>query len=353
MPLPPEPGAVSGLLVDSAVQTQPTRPCGSPDCSAFAHVSLVLTLSHTVRAPLLLAYASWFASLVFLVSDAGEEPCAQCRAAVRANATAANRHRVGCFCIEEWTRAGSIEECSPLNISWSAVRHTHYAALFKYALSLAVGSPGDVGGGGGRRSRGVLLTHADMFLNVRLFHGAAFDAPWLASGGLPLFGGADAQPRELPVPRCYRVASRAFERDRSWFWFDHAKPRCRAAVEALGGTECCFGWADLLYVPRARLAPFGATLAAFPGVHRMPIRGASLRPAGSHLICDSHVLGAMSMSGQTRWPCPRRSTCSRAATRACVCARSRAAARAAPGSRLTAFSPTHARVTCCVRTGSG
>ena len=32
---------------------------------------------------------------------------------------------------------------------------------------------------------------------------------------------------------------------------------------------------------------------------------------------------------------------------------SRAAARAAPGSHLTAFSPTHARVTCCVRTGSG
>ena len=259
---PPEQGVVAGLLNGIAVPTRSVLSCGSPHCSAFSHVSLVLTLSHSIRVPLLLSYASWFASVLFLVSDAGEAPCAQCRAALRANATAVARgDHADCHCIDEWIAAGSLEECTPLNITWSAVRHLHYPAIFQHALKQA--AKGD----DGRRSRGVLVTHADMFLNVRRFHGAMFDAPWMARGGLPLLSGADTLPRNLPVPRCYAVTSRTYQRDRSWFWFDHAKPRCRQAIEPLGGTECCFGWSDLLYVPRAMLGPFGRALGSFAGVH--------------------------------------------------------------------------------------
>ena len=268
--LPPEPGIVTGLLSGRAVPTGSMRSsCGSPDCSAFSHVSLVLSLSHADRVPLLLSYAPWFASLLFLVSDAGAAPCAQCRAAVRANATALARgDRAACHCVDEWVAAGSVEECSPLNISWSAVRHRHYPALFEHALALAAEEHGREHGraAGGRQSRGVLLAHADMFLNVRRFHGAAFDAPWMARGGLPLMGNQALQ-RMLPVPRCYAVTSRTFAQDRSWFWFDHAKPRCREAVQRLGGAECCFGWADILYLPRALLAPFGRALGSFAAVH--------------------------------------------------------------------------------------
>ena len=88
----------------------------------------------------------------------------------------------------------------------------------------------------------------------------------MARGGLPLMGNQALQ-RMLPVPRCYAVTSRTFAQDRSWFWFDHAKPRCREAVQRLGGAECCFGWADILYLPRALLAPFGRALGSFAAVH--------------------------------------------------------------------------------------
>ena len=185
---PPEPGTVAGLLSGRAVPTGSMRSsCGSPDCSAFSHVSLVLSLSHADRVPLLLSYAPWFASLLFLVSDAGAAPCAQCRAAVRANATALARgDRAACHCVDEWVAAGSVEECSPLNISWSAVRH-NYPALFEHALALAAEEHGREHGreAGGRQSRGVLLAHA--VLTCSSTCGASTAPPstrrgWLAAG---------------------------------------------------------------------------------------------------------------------------------------------------------------------------
>jgi len=105
---------------------------------------------------------------------------------------------------------------------------------------------------------------------------------------------------DLPVPRCYRVDTSAYRDDRSWFWFDRAKPRCRAAVRAMGESECCWGWADILYVPRPLLADFSALLGALPGIHHEVAVPTSLRLLSLRrnvtvrtLTCNGGAIGRM------------------------------------------------------------
>ena len=140
------------------------------------------------------------------------------------------------------------------------------------------------------------MCHFDFFLNVRIFHGAAFELPWFPRRGQVIFSGGD-----LPVPRCFPVRNASlFDADKSWFWFEEAKAGCRACVERLGATECCYGWADILYVPRPMLTAFGSLLAAFPDVHHEVAVPTALRILATRrnitprtLACNGGTIGRM------------------------------------------------------------
>ncbi|KAL1502962.1 hypothetical protein AB1Y20_011033 [Prymnesium parvum] len=222
-----------------------SRRCGEPSCSALSNISLLLLTSAPARVPLLLGYTHWFAALLFLLTAAGHAPCAQCAAALR------RTPRAACHCVREWTRLASLEQPAAGNVSYSALRHLRYAAALRRAAALPRTG-----------AAGVLLAHFDFFLNVRRFHAAAYAEPWMARNGAVVLSDYD-----LPVPRCFRVGTAPFRDNRSWFWFDHAKPRGAAAVRALGGAECCWEWADILYLPRAMLDDFARLVQAFGSVH--------------------------------------------------------------------------------------
>ena len=120
--------------------------CGQPaTCSAFSSTSLVLTISYPVRVPMLLAYADWFASVLFFLTATGSGQCDECR-----ERTAA-QERAACHCVRGW------------NASFSGLRSAHYGPAMAHAVALA----------GQGRSVGVLLCHFDFFLNVRIFHGVS------------------------------------------------------------------------------------------------------------------------------------------------------------------------------------
>lgn len=202
---------------------------------------------------------------------------AQLYAHARGGAAAADRaRRAGCHCVGAWRHLPSLELESTWNISFSALRHLHYAPALARAVSLARKG----------RSVGVLLCHFDFFLNVRLFHGAAYDQPWMPRGGAVVLGGYD-----LPVPRCYRVDTSAYRDDRSWFWFDRAKPRCRAAVRAMGGLSVA-GAGRTSCTSHGRCSPtFRRCSARCPAsTTRWPCRRA----------CASSHSGEMSQSARSR-----------------------------------------------------
>lgn len=233
----------------------PAFHCGEPSCSAFSNVSLVLMLTFTERLQLLSAYADWFASVLFFmtahtVDNALREDHEQCN---RCHTLTARRQRTGCFCAHYY----------------SPMRHMHYGRAFSRAVALAGDDDPQHPHHHANRTHahshviGVLMCHFDFYLNVRIFHGAAFDVPWLPRRGQVVFRNG-----ELPVPRCFPVNSTAlYDNDKSWFWFEEARPKCRACVTQLGGSECCYGWADILYVPRALMRQYGSLLAHFPDVH--------------------------------------------------------------------------------------
>ena len=250
--------------------------CGEPVCSAFANVSLILATANEERAPLLKGYSDWFASLVFLVTAGGMRRCRSCRALVHESGAT----HTACHCVPLWASLSDdaqeefhgnrwiSKEEGKWNISFSAIRHLHFASAFEHAARIA-----------GRNTRGFLVTHFDFFINVRIFHGAAFDHPWFPRRGQWIFrDGLD------PVPRCFPVNGlngTYFEKDKSWFWanngFDWAKRTCKRNVEALGERECCYGWADIFYVPRKLHVAFGSLLAAFPDTHHEVAVPTSLR----------------------------------------------------------------------------
>ena len=246
-------------------------------------------LTFAERVPLLSGYADWFASLLFFLTshtvdnDLRDDPqqCERCRALT------APLPRVGCQCSRYY----------------SPMRHVHYGEAFTKAVALARHGEGrrSASGGDGATGRhrgvlGVLMCHFDFFLNVRIFHGAAFHLPWLPRRGQVIFSGGD-----LPVPRCFPVANDTlFRDDKSWFWFENAKELCRACVEKLGGSECCYGWADILYIPTPLMRVYGEYLAAFPKVHHEVAVPTAMRLLATRhnvtpraLSCNGGTIGRM------------------------------------------------------------
>ena len=280
------PAMIEGLAGRHTGDWPPLIHCGEPSCSAFQNVSLVLMLTFTERMQMLSGYADWFASLLFFltshtVDNALREDTEACD---RCHKLAASWRRTGCHCAH----------------FYSPMRHLHYGRAFSRAIALA--TAGGITGGGNRshhhhshlhgssgglrmlssssssgssssshlvRSNsagggpiGVLMCHFDFFLNVRIFHGARFDLPWFPRRGQVIFSDPDD-----PVPRCFPINSTVFAKDKSWFWFEEGKAHCKECVIKLNGAECCYGWADIIYVPRPMLKAYGTLLQGFPEVH--------------------------------------------------------------------------------------
>ena len=282
---------LGGLAAPHTNDWKPTFHCGEPSCSAFANVSLVLTVTFTERVPLLLGYADWFASVLFFLTshtvdnDLRDDPD-QCN---RCHALTAPHRRTGCMCAH----------------FYSPLRHVHYGRAFSRAIALASGKNGSMHNnatlghghhGGHRNVQGVLMCHFDFFLNVRIFHGAALTVPWMPRRGQVVFNNGDD-----PVPRCFPVANgSALWTDKSWFWFEDARPKCRTYLAQLGESECCYGWADILYVPRGMSRLYGTLLAAFPDLHHevavptaMRILSKRLNVTPRALQCAGGTIGRM------------------------------------------------------------
>ena len=89
----------------------------------------------------------------------------------------------------------------------------------------------------------------DMWFNVRAPLPAPIAALWSPAQGL-LAPCSHA-------PSCHDVRDRsAASKPDGCPWYHEARPNCRRAVLALGGSTCCMGWSDLLYVPAAQLDRF-------------------------------------------------------------------------------------------------
>lgn len=282
---------LGGLAAPHSGEWKPTFHCGEPSCSAFANVSLVLMLTFTERIPVLLGYADWFASELFFltahtIDNALRDDPEQCS---RCHALTASHRRTGCLCAN----------------FYSPLRHVHYGRAFSRAVALANGKHANSSftadgatthHAGHRPVQGVLMCHFDFFLNVRIFHGAAFDVPWLPRRGQVTFANGDD-----PVPRCFPAANgSALWTDKSWFWFEDARPKCSTYLAQLGESECCYGWADILYVPRGMLRLYGTLLSAFPDLHHevavptaMRILSKRLNVTPKALSCNGGTIGRM------------------------------------------------------------
>ena len=155
----------------SVCQASSGRPlCGLQD------VTLVLMTPHAERIPSLLGYADWFGSvLFFLQDDAVVRPpakgalakpvvvlnqCALCRSAI-ANVSA--RRNVACDCHTGWAQAAEAFR-----------QHAKYMPALQRAAQMR--HP--------HRMKGVMFSHFDMLLNVRLLeHVPSFRVPWVLESG--------------------------------------------------------------------------------------------------------------------------------------------------------------------------
>ena len=153
------------------VQASSGRPlCGLQD------VTLVLMTPHAERIPSLLGYADWFGSvLFFLQDDAVVRPpakgalakpvvvlnqCALCRSAI-ANVSA--RRNVACDCHTGWAQATEAFR-----------QHAKYMPALQRAAQMR--HP--------HRMKGVMFSHFDMLLNVRLLEQVpSFRVPWVLESG--------------------------------------------------------------------------------------------------------------------------------------------------------------------------
>ena len=153
------------------VQASSGRPlCGLQD------VTLVLMTPHAERIPSLLGYADWFGSvLFFLQDDAVVRPpakgalakpvvvlnqCALCRSAI-ANVSA--RRNVACDCHTGWAQAAEAFR-----------QHAKYMPALQRAAQMR--HP--------HRMKGVMFSHFDMLLNVRLLEQVpSFRVPWVLESG--------------------------------------------------------------------------------------------------------------------------------------------------------------------------
>ena len=210
---------------------------GRPPCGKLQHVTLVLMVSRAERIISLLGYADWFgAVLYFLQGDAGQ--CTLCRSAI-ANVSA--RRNVACDCHTGWVRS-----------THSFRQHTFYLpALLRATQMRRLG-----------RVKGVLFSHFDMLLNARLLEQVpSFHVPWVLESGYKLTPAqVDGQgPGEVPYqPACFQPNSNEIVRSK-WMWFNNSRRKCSSAwlqlVRMGVGVRpaCCYGWADLFYVPASHL----------------------------------------------------------------------------------------------------
>mmetsp|Transcript_18855 Transcript_18855/g.63621 ORF Transcript_18855/g.63621 Transcript_18855/m.63621 type:complete len:432 (-) Transcript_18855:52-1347(-) len=109
----------------------------------------------------------------------------------------------------------------------------------------------------------LLFAHADMFLNLRGWAGVIADSQEQSSfapaGGL-LAKDSKSSARSL----CLRPELLHDEPD--WFWHNESASLCEAASPGLGVAACCFGWADVAFLPVAAHAAFREGAAAFASV---------------------------------------------------------------------------------------
>jgi len=228
------------------------------ECSAYANISLAISLSYAERLPLLLHYARWFASVTFLVAGSRNssnscEACHEQLRQARANESTWLAAPTSCYCA---AMANVTSETQPERGSVSAeFVVSANVAVHQDALRVARAMRHALRAAPSRRRAGVLFLHMDMWFNVRAPLPAPADALWSPLRGL-------LAPCSL-APSCHNVRTpewRESERRSAapdgCPWYHEARPNCRRAVLSLGGSTCCFGWSDLVYVPAAQLERF-------------------------------------------------------------------------------------------------
>ena len=232
-------------------------------------VELFVHVAHVERLPKLHAHYAASSSIVsratYMITVSAQRTC---------NSFCSSQpHPLSCNCFVPnatmWWLDGQ-----PFDRGWAPGPH-HLAHV--NLCSAAVGGLDDV-----------LFIHADMWVQLERLplQAAAILLPSASSGASGLeawFPPAFDHPRGCPVPahanrrRTYqRVPSEVHggcvplamvAHECSWHWMWDARVECTAAAAATNASVCCFGWADILYVPRALVAPFGRALGGFAGVH--------------------------------------------------------------------------------------
>ena len=205
------------------------------------------------RVPLLLHYARWFASVTFLVSSSRGscEACHEQLRQARANESAWLVAPTSCFCaaMANVTTETQLERG---NVSAEFVVSAN-VAVHQDALRVARAMRHALHAAPPRRRAGALFLHMDMWFNVRAPLPAPADALWSPVRGM------NAPCSQ--APSCHDVTAPEWRDDRSAApdgcpWYHEARQNCRRAVLALGGSTCCMGWSDLVYVPAAQLERF-------------------------------------------------------------------------------------------------
>ena len=106
----------------------------------------------------------------------------------------------------------------------------------------------------------LLYAHADMYLNIsalsrELRGGNATTATTATPAGGLMLSGRAVEPGCVPVaqmPYCHgQDNGNRTCGGRTWAWWSHSDASCRMAAVALGLEACCYGWSDLVYLPRA------------------------------------------------------------------------------------------------------
>lgn len=110
--------------------------------------------------------------------------------------------------------------------------------------------------------RNILYTHADMWINLnkwkRLMHTNTSYHMMTPKMGLL---GSNYYPLTQYHPRCY--TSNVIQASREWFWHLNSKQICvdlshslQQRLFAKVALDCCYGWADLVYIPRRAHSAF-------------------------------------------------------------------------------------------------
>lgn len=133
--------------------------------------------------------------------------------------------------------------------------------------------------------RHVLFSHADMWVNlsllVRSLRTSSLPETMTPGDGLRKIGFGGGVLRD----RCLTPA--ALNTSDEWYWWWGAKEKCRRALARTGITECCYAWADLVYLPRQVHRTFREAVDAFADVF--------------HEVAIPTILRALDRSGQARW----------------------------------------------------